>query len=78
MKVLKLLQYNIFVPDSNLLSCKLDNFSFKVLHWVILYIDNILKQNNNTFTVPSEKSKMVSFSSPIMKKLYYLQHLDFQ
>ena len=77
MKVLKLLQYNFFVPDSNLLSCKLDNFSFKVLHWVILYID-ILKQNNNTFTVPSEKSKMVSFSFSIMKKLYYLQHLDFQ
>ena len=33
----KLLQFRFFIPDFNLLSCKLDNFTFKVLYWVILY-----------------------------------------
>ena len=26
-----------FIPDFNLLSCEIDNFTFKVLHSVILY-----------------------------------------
>ena len=26
-----------FIPDLNLLTCELDNFTFKVLNWVILY-----------------------------------------
>ena len=26
-----------FIPNFNLLSCELDNFTFKVLYWVILY-----------------------------------------
>ena len=34
----------IFMPDFNLLDCELNNFSFKVLHWVILR-HFILKQN---------------------------------
>ena len=26
-----------FIPDFNFSSCKLDNFTFKVLYWVIVY-----------------------------------------
>ena len=26
-----------FIPDFNLLSCKLNNFTLKVLYWVMLY-----------------------------------------
>ena len=26
-----------FIPDFDLLSCKLDNFTFNVLYWVIFY-----------------------------------------
>ena len=37
-----------FIPDFNLLSCELDDFTFTVLHWVI-YIDIILKQNKILF-----------------------------
>ena len=42
-----------FIPHFNLLRCELDNFTFKLLHRVILYfyIDNTLKQNK--FTVVS-------------------------
>ena len=57
-----------FVPDFNLLSCNLENFTFKVLYWVVLhwyYIER--KYNYNTLTVSCEKSKMVSFTSSIMK-----------
>ena len=68
-----------FVPNFNLLSYKLDNFTFEES----FYIDIILEQNkiveqavaksyddiHNTFTVPCEKSKMVSFASSIMKQI---------
>ena len=40
----------------------IDNFTFKVFYWVFLYWYYIKrKQFFNTFTVPREKSKMVSF-----------------
>ena len=50
-----------FIPDFNLLICELH---------VILY-HFISKQNKftNTFTVPCEKSKIVSFVSSIMKNI---------
>ena len=69
MKVLKLLQYHFVF--FNLLSCELDNLGLKCCI-ESFYIDNILKQNkivkhiHNTFTVPFEKSKMVSFASSII------------
>ena len=53
-----------------LLSFKLDNFMFKVLYWVILFWYKIsLNKIYNTFTVPCEKSKMVSFASSIMNNI---------
>ena len=55
-----LLQF--FIQDFNLLSCELDNFTLKVLYFVILYIYYIkAKWTDDNFTVPCEKSKTVSF-----------------
>ena len=54
-----------FIPDFNLLICESYNFIFKVLYWVILY----WSQKKNTFTVPCEESKTVSFASSIMKNI---------
>ena len=59
-----------FITDFYSLSCELDNFTVKVLYWVILcwcYIK--VKSIRNTFTVPCEKSKMVSFASSIMENI---------
>ena len=36
-KSLKVTSVPIFITGFNLLTCKLGNFTFKVLHWVILY-----------------------------------------
>ena len=68
---LKVTLVPFFIADFNLLSCEFDNFTFKVLYWDILYScyirTKILEQNEivehiyNTFTVPCEKYKMVSF-----------------
>ena len=67
MKDLKILQYH-FISNFNLLGCKLDNFTFKVLYWVILnYIK--AKQIYQTPTVPCEKSKTVSFAYSKMKNI---------
>ena len=53
-----------FIPDFNLLSCELDNFTFNMLYLAILHECYIKeKQNHNTLTVPFEKSKTFSFSS---------------
>ena len=53
-----------FILDFNLLICGLDNFTFKVSYWVILYWYYIkVKEIYNTPTVPCEKSKMVYFAS---------------
>ena len=58
------------VPDFNLLSCKLDKCTFKLLYWVILYWYYIkAKQIYNTLTVPCEKSRMVSVDFSIMKNI---------
>ena len=47
-----------FIPDFNLLSSELDNFTFRLLYWVILYWYCIrAKKIHNTLTVPWEKSK---------------------
>ena len=57
-----------FVSDFSQLRCDLDNFTFKMLYWVILkwyYIK--IKKNYHTLTFPFEKSKMVSFASSIRK-----------
>ena len=63
MKFSKLFQYDFLLWE-------LDNFTFKVLYWVILYWHCIkIKWNYNTFTVPSKKFKIVSFSSSIMKNI---------
>ena len=53
-----------FTPDFNLLSCELRNFTFKVFE--SFYINIILKQNN-TLTVPCEKSEMAYFDSSVIK-----------
>ena len=34
---LKITSISFFIPGSNFLGCKLNNFTFKVLYWVILY-----------------------------------------
>ena len=62
-KFLKLVHCHFFIPDLSI-----RQFTFKVLYLVILYENYIkVKQNYNTFTVPCEKSKIVSFASSIMK-----------
>ena len=56
-----------FVSD---FKCELDNFTFKVLYWVVLYWCYIKTDYNyNTLTVPCEKYKIVSQSSSIMKNI---------
>ena len=36
-EILKVASIQFFIPNFNLLICKLDNFTFIVLYWVILY-----------------------------------------
>ena len=53
-EIFKVTSAPFFIPDFNLLSCELDNLTFKVLYWVILcryYIKT--KCNYNTLTIPS-------------------------
>ena len=72
MKNLKLLQ-NFSIPDFNLLSCELDNFTFKVLYWVALYWYYVkANQIYNTVTIPCEKFKIVWFASSITKIIVVL------
>ena len=72
----KVIPVPFFIPDFNLLSCELDNFTFKVLYWVNLYWYYIkAKWNYNTFTVPCEKSKIVLFASSIMKNIVALSFI---
>ena len=60
-----------FIPNFNLLSCKLDSFTFKVLFWIILFwYYTKTKQVYNTLIVPGEKSTMVPFTSSVMKKIF--------
>ena len=56
-----LVLFFFFIADFNLLSCELDHFTFKVLKQK--------KKNYNTFTVPCEKCKTVSFASSLMKNI---------
>ena len=59
-----------FTADFNLLSCKLDNFTFSVLYWVIfILILHLNKINDNTLTVAFEKSRTGSFASSVMKNI---------
>ena len=69
MKDLKLLQRHfLFLILILFLSYKSDNFTFKVLFWAILYYIKV-KENHNTFMVSCEKTKMISFTSSIMKNM---------
>ena len=47
-EILKVTSEPFYFPNFNLLSCELDNFTFKVLYCVILYYI-ILKQNKQCF-----------------------------
>ena len=38
----KIISVPFFIPGFNLLSCELDNFTFKVFYWVILYLTILL------------------------------------
>ena len=59
-----------FNPEFNLLSYELNNFTFKVLHLVILYRYYFkTKWNYNALTVSFEKFKKISFASSIMKNI---------
>ena len=72
---MKFILVPFLIPDFSLLRSKLEHFPFKVLYWIILYwyidiiLEQIMKKNYNTLTVPYEKSKMVSFASSVMKKM---------
>ena len=61
-----------FIPYFNLLSCKLDNFIFKVLLLVILYWYYIKsKWNYDTLVVPCKKvQSSLFFTSSTMKNIF--------
>ena len=60
----------LFFLDIKLLSWQLGNVIFKMLGWVILYWYYIkAKQICNTFSVPCEKSKIISFASSVLKNI---------
>ena len=63
----KVISVSFFIPDFNLLSCELDNFTFKVFRIILYWYYFRAKWNYNAPTAPCEKSKMVSFASSIMK-----------
>ena len=64
----KVISVTFFIPDFNLLGYELDNFTFKVLYWVVLHWYDIkVIRIHNTFTVVCGKSKTVSIASSIMK-----------
>ena len=51
----------VFIPDFNVLSCELFNFTFKILSWIFLYYYYVkTKQNYNTITALCKKSTTVS------------------
>ena len=60
----------VFLPDFNFWSCEFDNFTLKVLHWVILYWYYLkATENYNTLTVYCEKAKVVSLASSMIKNI---------
>ena len=66
----KITSVPIFISNFNLLSYELDSFTSRLLYCVILYWYYIKgKYIHNIFTVPCEKSKMVSLASPVMNKI---------
>ena len=71
MIILKLIHFQTFIADLNLLNCEFNRFTFKLLYCVIFILIKIkLTQQNQiykTFTVPCENSKTVSFASSTMK-----------
>ena len=73
----KVISVPFFIPNFNLLSWEIDNYTFKVLYWVILYwyYTKVKKKKKkkekmqNTFRVPCEKSKIIYFAYSMMKKI---------
>ena len=69
----KVILVPFFILGFNLLSSESDNFIFRLLYWVTGYWYYIKRKwIYNTFTVPCELSKMVSFTSSIMKDIVVL------
>ena len=57
-----------FIPEFSLLSCELNNVTFKfILYWY--YIKAKKEKNYSILMVSCEKSKIVSFVSSIMKNI---------
>ena len=70
-EIFKVTSVLFFIPDFNLLSYNLDNITFNVLYWVILYWCYIkVKWIYNTLTVLWEKSQIVSFISSVLKNIF--------
>ena len=70
-EIFKVTSVLFFIPDFNLLSYNLDNITFNVLYWVILYWCYIkVKWIYNTSTVLWEKSQIVSFISSVLKNIF--------
>lgn len=60
------------VPDFNLFSFEADNFTFTVFYWAIPYqcLNKLAELIYNIFTVPCEKSRIVSLTSSMMKNIF--------
>ena len=60
----------LFIPNYNWLSCELDNFTFTLLYWAILYWYYInCKINYNVLTVSFKNFKIVYFNCSRMKNI---------
>ena len=60
----------LFVADFDLLSCQFDNLTLTVILIHFILMPNIFVECiNNTYTVPDEKSRIVSLTSLIMKNI---------
>lgn len=60
MKDLKLLQFQFFIPDFNLLRCELENFSFELLYLTILkQYDIKTKSDHDILSISFEKIKLL-------------------
>ena len=62
---------SFFIADFNILNCKFDSFTFKLLYPFIQVKIKLLTSNctYKPFTVPCEKSKTISFAFLIIKNI---------